>query len=110
MFIYCTTLLGIKLGPKNADYLPMLKFVCVTCAILACELLASILINPLFLVMINLCGILIELLRRRWYKQVYEFLYTHVAQSASQAFNRFTLFGGTKKQDQDDGGPIADIV
>ena len=125
--IYVTAFLGIKLGPQNADYLPILKFLCVISAIFACELLASILFDPLRLAMINLCGILVELIRR-WYKQIYELLYTPAAnlvhnitfdlfqkiyqsqfrKSASQAFNMFTLFGG--KQDQDDGGQIADIV
>ena len=129
VIIYGTAFLGIKLGPQNADYLPILKFLCVISAILACELLASILVNPLRLAMINLCGILVELIRR-CYKQIYELLYTHAAnlvhnisfdflqkifqsqfrQSASQAFNMFTLFGGTKTQTQDNGGQIADIV
>jgi hypothetical protein len=126
--IYGIAFLGIKLGPQNADYLPILKFLCVICAILACELLASILVDPLRLVMINLCGILVELIRRR-YKQIYEPLCyaanlvlntscyllqkiykSQFRQSASQAFNKFTLFGGTKKQDQDHGGQIAEIV
>ncbi len=128
VIIYGTSFLGIKLGPQNADYLPMLKFVCVICAILACELLASILVDPLRLVMINLCGILVELIRR-CYKQIYELLcyaanlvlntscnlfqkiyQSQFRQSASQAFNKFTLFGGTKKQDQEDGSQIAEIV
>ena len=105
--IYGTALLGIKVGPQNADYLPILKFLCVICAILAFELLASILVDPLCLVMINLCGILVEL-SRRWYKQIYELLYTHAANLVLNTW--LSLFGGTKKQDQDDGGQIADIV
>ena len=105
--IYGTALLGIKLGPQNADYLPTLKFLCVICAILAFELLASILVDPLCLVMINLCGIIVELIRR-WYKQIYELLYTHAANLVLNTW--LSLFGGTKKQEQDDGGQIADIV
>nr|POE55580.1 hypothetical protein CFP56_66194 [Quercus suber] len=103
--IYCTAFLGMKLGPQNATYLPMFKFICVTCAFLACELFASILIDPLRLFIINLCGILVELIRRSWYKLIPELLcyatnkLVHWVQNTSQAFiNRF----GTKKQDQDD--------
>uniref|UniRef100_A0A2N9FP78 Uncharacterized protein n=1 Tax=Fagus sylvatica TaxID=28930 RepID=A0A2N9FP78_FAGSY len=62
--IYGTAFLGIKLGPQNADYIPILRFVCVTSAILAFELLASSLVDPLRLLVINICGILVELLRR----------------------------------------------
>ena len=72
--IYSIAFLGIKLGPQNANYLPIFKFLCVTCAILACELLLSILVDHLRLVMINLCGILVELLRR-WYKQIYQYCF-----------------------------------
>ena len=103
--IYCIAFLGMKLGPQNATYLPMFKFICVTCAFLACELFASILIDPLRLFIINLCGIPGELIRCSWYKLIPELLYhatnkpVHWIQHTSQAFiNRF----GTKKQDQDD--------
>ena len=94
--IYGTAFLGIKLGPQNADYIPILRFVCVTSAILAFELLASSLVDPLRLLVINICGILVELLRR-WYKQI-----------LTWKFNRFSLSGNTKKQDQDAGGQIVD--
>ncbi len=96
--IYGTAFLGIKLGPQNAGYIPILQFVCVTCAIVASELLASSLVDPLRLLVINICGILVELLRR-WYKQILTWI-----------FNRFSLFGGTKKQDQDAGSQIADHI
>ena len=105
--IYVIAFLGIKLGPRNATYLPMFKFICVICAILACELFASILADPSKLFIINLCGILVELIRRM-YKQIYELLYhatnlIHWIQHTSQVLKRFSLFGGTnKKQDQDD--------
>ena len=65
--IYSIAFLGIKVGPRNAKYLPMFKFLCVTCAILACELLLSILVDHLRLLTINSCGILIELIRRHKY-------------------------------------------
>ena len=128
--MYGIALLGMKLGSKNANYLPMFKFVCVICAILACELLASILIDPLRLLIINLCGILVELIRRM-YKQIYELLchptnvllsllqksyqsvchISHWIQHKTKAFNKFTLFGvTTKKQAQDEGSQIVDIV
>ncbi|KAL4601108.1 hypothetical protein ACB092_11G248200 [Castanea dentata] len=106
--IYSIVFLGIKLGPQNAAYLPLFKFVCVTCAILSCELLGSILVNPLKLLIINICGFLAELIRRSLYKIIYELLYPATddmvpwIQHASQAFKRFSLFGSTKKQDQDD--------
>ena len=106
--IYSIVFLGIKLGPQNTAYLPLFKFICVTCAILSCELLGSILVNPLKLLIINICGFLVELIRLSWYKLIYEIL-CHAAdnlvpwiQHTSQAFKRFSLFGGTKKQDQDD--------
>lgn len=90
----------------------MFEFVCDICAILACELVASILINPLRLLIINLCGILMEL-THHMYKQVYELL-CHISywiQHKTKAFNKFTLFGdSTKKQDRDGGGKVADIV
>ena len=85
--IYGTAFLGIKLGPQNAGYIPILQFVCVTCAIVASELLASSLVDPLRLLVINICGILVELLRR-WYKQI-----------LTWKFNRFSFFGDAEKQD-----------
>uniref|UniRef100_A0A7N2LE35 Uncharacterized protein n=1 Tax=Quercus lobata TaxID=97700 RepID=A0A7N2LE35_QUELO len=103
--IYCIAFLGMKLGPQNVTYLPMFNFICVTCAFLACELFASILVDPLRLFIINLCGILVELIRHRWYKLIPELFchatnkLVHGIQHTSQAFiNKF----GTKKQDQDD--------
>uniref|UniRef100_A0A7N2R2C5 Uncharacterized protein n=1 Tax=Quercus lobata TaxID=97700 RepID=A0A7N2R2C5_QUELO len=71
--IYGIAFLGMKLGPQNADYLYKFKFVCVICAILACELLASILVDLLRVLIINLCGIIVELIRRK-YKQICEHL------------------------------------
>ena len=106
--IYSIVFLGIKLGPQNATYLPMFKFICVICAILSCELLASILVNPSKLLIINICGFLVELIRRSWYKLIYELLchatnnLVHCIQHISQAFKRFSLFSGTNRQDQDD--------
>ena len=47
--IYGIAFLGMKLGPQNADYLYKFKFVCVICAILACDLLASILVDPTYI-------------------------------------------------------------
>ena len=106
--IYSIVFLGIKLGPQNATYLPMFKFICVICAILSCELLASILVNPLNLLIINISGFLVELIRRSWYKLIYELL-CHATndlarwiQHRSQAFERISFFGGTNRQDQDD--------
>ena len=96
--IYGTAFLGIKLGPQNAGYIPILQFVCVTCAIVASELLASSLVDPLRLLVINICGILVELLRR-WYKQI-----------LTWKFNRFSFFGDAEKQDQDAGDQIADHI
>ena len=118
--IYATAFLGIKLGPQNANYLPMLKIVCVIWAILACELLASILVDPLRLFLINLCGILVEVLCR-WYTQIYAFLCHqtilvlntswNLFQKICKAFNNFSLKGMTKNQDQDDGGSLlANII
>ena len=113
--IYGTTFFGLKLGPQNATFLPMLKIVCVICAILACELLASILVGPLKLFMIYLCGILVEVLCR-CYKQIYAFLChqtflvlntsRNLFQKICKALNNFSLKGMTKNQDQDqdDGG------
>ncbi|KAL0006817.1 hypothetical protein SO802_008319 [Lithocarpus litseifolius] len=121
--IYGTAFLGMKLGPKNAEYLSKFKFVCVVCAILACELLASILFDPYKVLIINFCGILVELIRRK-HKQICEHLY-HAAnvvlntscnsfkkiyKHISKAFNKLTLFGGTKKQNQGDDNHIADMV
>ena len=106
--IYSIVFLGIKLRPQNATYLPMFKFICVICAILSCELLASILVNPSKLLIINICGFLVELIRRSWYKLIYELL-CHATndlarwiQHRSQAFKRISFFGGTNRQDQDD--------
>ena len=133
--IYGIAFLGMKLGPQNADYLYKFKFVCVICAILACDLLASILVDPPRVLIINLCGIIVELIRRK-YKQICKHLChaTNVVlntsnnlfnkiclcqsicrilgwiQHTSKAFNKFALFGGTKKQDQGDGGQVADMV
>lgn len=108
----CTALVGMALGPENADYLPMFKIFCVVCAVLACELLMSISIDPLWQVMITLCLILLELTCRK-YKQIYEHLrpISHWVQHKTKAFNKFTLFGGsTEKQAQDEGGQVADMV
>ena len=45
--IYGIAFLGIKLGPQNAAYLFFFKMICDISAILACELLAYILVGPL---------------------------------------------------------------
>uniref|UniRef100_A0A7N2LB55 Uncharacterized protein n=1 Tax=Quercus lobata TaxID=97700 RepID=A0A7N2LB55_QUELO len=45
--IYGIAFLGFKLGPQNTAYLFFFKIICVIFAILACELLAYILVGPL---------------------------------------------------------------
>ena len=86
-------------------------------------LLASILVNPYKVLIINFCGILVELIRRK-HKQICEHLYRaanvvlntlcnsfkKIYKHTSKAFNKFTLFGGTKKQNQGDDNQIADMV
>ena len=72
----------------------------------------SVSVDPLWQVMITLCLILLELTRRK-YKQIYEHLcdISHWVQHKTKAFNKFTFFGGsTKKQAQDEGSQIADMV
>ena len=72
----------------------------------------SVSVDPLWQVMITLCLILLELTRRK-YKQIYKHLchISHWVQHKTEAFNKFSLFGGsTEKQAQDEGGQIADMV
>ena len=72
----------------------------------------SVSVDPLWQVMITLCFILVELTRRK-HKQIYENLchISHWVQHKTEAFNKFSLFGGSiEKQAQDEGGQIADMV
>ena len=64
--IYSIAFVGIKVGAHNTSYryLPLFNFICLISGTLACELLVSILITPLWLLIINLCAILVEVLRR----------------------------------------------
>ena len=62
---YASLYHGSKLGPQNAAYLFLFKIICVISGILACELLANILVGPLRLLslfLVNLCGILVEVM------------------------------------------------
>ena len=51
--------MGIKLQPKDAGYLPILRFIYLVSGIIAIELLFAIIISPFWLFMVNLCPILI---------------------------------------------------
>jgi hypothetical protein len=71
--IYSIAFVGIKVGAHNTSYhyLPLFKFICLISGTIACELLVSILIAALWLLIINLCAILVEVLRR-WYQPIFD--------------------------------------
>ncbi|KAK9995828.1 hypothetical protein SO802_020514 [Lithocarpus litseifolius] len=65
----------IKLQPRDAEYLPLLRFICLVSGIIAIELLVAILISAFWLFMVNLCPILILGVPRHLYQQIYTGLY-----------------------------------
>lgn len=109
--IYSIAFAGIKLGPHNTSYLPTFNFICLTSGTLACELLVSILIAPFWLLIVNLCVILLEVLRR-WSKQILESgaLLQKIYQSAFKAFTGFILTHCGARKEEDDGFQNIDIV
>ena len=109
--IYSIAFAGIKLGPHNTSYLPIFNFICLTSGTLACELLVSILIAPFWLLIVNLCAILLEVLRR-WYKQIPESgaLLQKIYQSAFKAFTGFILTQCGARKEDDNGFQNVDIV
>ena len=109
VFIYSIAFAGIKIGPHNTSYLPIFNFICLTSGIIACELLVYILIPAFWLLIINLCATLVEVLRR-WYKQTSSHLLQKIHQSASKAFAGFTLTHCSTEKEEDNGFQNAEIV
>ncbi|KAK4568525.1 hypothetical protein RGQ29_004079, partial [Quercus rubra] len=72
--VYSIARLEIKL-PQNAQYLPIFKLVCLVSGIVALELLVAIIICPFWLLMVNICPILIVGVLHHSYQQIYQFLY-----------------------------------
>ncbi|KAK7839114.1 hypothetical protein CFP56_018700 [Quercus suber] len=58
--VYSIAHVEIKL-PQNAEYLPIFKLICLVSGIVALELLVAIIICPFWLLMVNICPILIVL-------------------------------------------------
>lgn len=121
VFIYSIAFAGIKVGPHNTSYLPIFNFICLTSGIIACELLVYILIPTFWLLIINLCATLVEVLRR-WYKQISarliddlvldtsSHLLQKIHQSASKAFAGFTLTHCSTEKEEDKSFQNAEIV
>ena len=72
--VYSIARVEIKL-PQNAQYLPIIKLVCLVSGIVALELLVAIIICPFWLLMVNICPILIVGVLHHSYQQIYQFLY-----------------------------------
>ena len=62
----------IKLQPQDAGYLPILRFICLVSGTIAIELLFAIIISPFWLIIFNLCPILILGVLRPLYQQIYQ--------------------------------------
>ena len=73
-FVYSIARVEIKL-PQNAQYLPIFKLVCLVSGIVALELLVAIIICPFWLLMVNICPILIVGVLHHSHQQIYQFLY-----------------------------------
>ena len=73
IFVYGLAYVLISVLPKNSEYLSILRFIYLVFGTIAIELLASILISPLQLFMVNLCSILIIGVLCS-YKQIYQFV------------------------------------
>ena len=102
--IYSIAFVGIRVGPQksqNRSYLPFFVSICLTTGTLACELLLYILITPFWLLIINLCAILVEVLHR-WYQQNFQPVYQVADLVLSMTY-------GTKEQ-EDGGVQIADHI
>ena len=65
----------IKLQPQDAGYLPILRFICLVSGIIAIDLLFAIIISPFWLLMVNLCPILILGVLCHLYQQIYQCVY-----------------------------------
>ena len=72
--VYSIAYAEIKLQPPDAD-LPIFRFICLVSGVIAIELLVAIIISPFWLLMVNLCPILIIGVLRHLYQQSYQWLY-----------------------------------
>ena len=62
----------IKLLPQNAEYLPILRFICLVSGIITIELLVAIILSPFWIFLVNLCPIMILGVPHHSYQQVYQ--------------------------------------
>ena len=63
-----------KLQPQDVD-LPIFRFICLISGIITIELLVAIIISSFWLFMVNLCPILLIVVLRHSYQQIYQCLY-----------------------------------
>lgn len=72
--VYSIAHVEIKL-PQNAVYLPIFRLICLVSGIVALELLVAVIICPFWLLMVNICPILIVGVLHHSYQQIYRFLF-----------------------------------
>ena len=70
--VHGTAYVEIKLLPQNAEYLPILRFICLVSGIIAIELLVAIISSPFWIFLVNLCPIIILGVPHHSYQQVYQ--------------------------------------
>uniref|UniRef100_A0A7N2MR76 Uncharacterized protein n=1 Tax=Quercus lobata TaxID=97700 RepID=A0A7N2MR76_QUELO len=73
--VYIIAYLEIKLHTQDAAYLFIFRLVCLVSGILSVELLVTLIVSPVWLLMVNLCPILIIGVLRHWYQGIYQGLY-----------------------------------
>ena len=73
--VYIVAYLEIKLQTQDAAYLFIFRLVCLVSGILSVELLVTLIVSRLWLLMVNLCPILIIGVLRHWYQGIYEGLF-----------------------------------
>ena len=73
--VYIVAYLEIKLQTQDAAYLFIFRLVCLVSGILSVELLVTLIVSRLWLLMVNLCPILIIGVLHHWDQGIYEGLF-----------------------------------
>nr|XP_023896306.1 uncharacterized protein LOC112008202 [Quercus suber] len=101
IFVYGLAYVLIAVQPRDSVYLSKLRFICLVFGTIAIELPASIIISPFWLVMVNLCSVLIIGVMCL-YKQIYQFvclIYGWLLQIFQSA--AFQAFFSREREDND---------
>ena len=110
IFVYSLAYVLISVPPKDSEYLSILRFIYLVFGTIAIELPASIIISPFWLLMVNLCSILIIGVLCS-YKQIHQFvcqMYGWLLQRFQSAPFPFQAFFSRERGDNNN--QVAEIV